>query len=95
MNYVALSPQCSITFEKDPLTYYSPSWDLVLVVDQEIHPIGTWDPLIPSFDPFSSHDFSELDLPPQEELFESMSFDYQSSPRPDPCKWFVQKNYYM
>lgn len=75
VNYVALSPQCSIASEKDPLTNYSPSFDLVPAVDQEIHPIGTWDPLIPSFDPCSSHDFLELVLPSQEELFEAMSYD--------------------
>jgi len=63
VNYVALNPQCSIASEKDHLTYYSPSWDLFLAVDQEIFPIVTWDPLIPSFDPCSLHDFSELDLP--------------------------------
>jgi len=33
VNYVALNPQCSIASKKDPLTYYSPSWDLVLIVD--------------------------------------------------------------
>ena len=63
VNYVALNPQCSNSSKKDPLTYYSPSWDLVPTVDREIHPIGTWDPLIPSFDPCSSHDFSDLAFP--------------------------------
>ena len=94
VNYVALNPQCSIASKKDPLVYYSPSWDLVPAVDREILPIGTWDPLIPSFDPCSSHDFSELVLPSQEELFEAMSYDYQRSPWTEPCKGFVQQNYY-
>jgi len=89
VNYVALNPHRSITFEKDPLTYYSPPWDLVPIVDQEILPIGTWDLLIPSFNPYSSHDFSELDFPSQEELFEAMSFHYQRSPWLEPYKGFV------
>ena len=94
VNYVALSPQCSIASEKDPLTYYSPSWELVPAVDREILPIGTWDPLIPSFNPCSSHDFLELVLPSQEELFEAMSYDYQRSPWFEPCKGFIPKSYY-
>lgn len=89
VNYVALNPQSSIAFERDPLNYYSPSWDLVLAVDREILPIGIWDPLISSFDPCSSHDFLELDLHSQEEPFEAMSFDHQRSPWSDPCKGFV------
>jgi len=84
VNYVALNSQCSITSEKDPLTYYSPCWDLVRAVAREIFSIGTWDPLIRSFDPCSSHDLSELDLLSQEEFFEAMSFDYQRSPWPEP-----------
>ena len=44
VNYVVLNTQCSITSKKDPLTYYSPSWDLVPAVDREILPIGAWDP---------------------------------------------------
>ena len=94
VNYVALNPQCSNASEKDPLTYYSPSWDLVPAIDREILPMGTWDPLIPSFDPCSSHDFLELVLPSQEELFEAMSFDYERSPWTEPCKGFVHQNYY-
>jgi len=56
--------------------------------------MGTWDPLIPSFDPCSSHDFLELFLPSQDKLFEPMSLDYQRSPWSDPCKGSVQKSYY-
>jgi len=77
---VELNPQCSIPSEKDLLSYYFPSWDLVLIVDQVIFSMGTWDPLILSFDPCSSHDFLEFDFPSHEELFEAMSFDNQRSP---------------
>ena len=86
---MALNPQCSITSKKDPLTYYSPSWDSFPTVDREIPLIGTWDPLIPSFHPCSPHNFLEFDLLSQEELFEDMSFDYQRNPWPEPCKGFV------
>jgi len=57
--------------------------------------MGAWDPLLPSFDPFSSHDFLDVELPSHEEIFEAMSFSYQKSPWPESCKGLVLKNYYM
>ena len=95
MNYVTLYPQCSIASKKDPLNYYFPSQDLVPAVDRVISPIGTLDPLIPSFHPSSSHDFLEVELPSQEEIFKAMSFNSQRSPWPKTRKGFVLKNYYV
>lgn len=60
-----------------------------------ISPMGTLEPLIPSFDPYSSHDFLEFDFPSQEELFEAMSFDYQRIPWPKPHEGLFLKNYYV
>ena len=39
--------------------------------------MGTiWDPSLPSFDPSTSHDFLDVELPLQEDIFEAMSFSY-------------------
>jgi len=55
----------------------------------------TWDPLIPSFDPSSSHDFLEVEFPSQEELFEAMSFNYQRSPWLEPRNGLALNNYLL
>ena len=95
VNYVALCPQSSSASEKDPLNYYFPSRDLIPIVDRVISPMGLWDPLIHSFDPFSSHDFLDIELPLQEELFEAIIFSYQRIIWPKSLKGFVLQNYYV
>jgi len=95
VNYVALNAQYSVASQRDPLSYYFPSWDLVLTAHSVISPMGTWDLLTPSFHPCSSHDFLEFDFPLKEELVEAMIFNYQRSPSPEPLKGLVPKNCYV
>lgn len=63
VNYVALHPKCLISSEKDPLYYYFPSRNFVIKVDIMISPMGKWDPLLPSFDSYTSHHFLDVELP--------------------------------
>ena len=71
VSYVASCPLRSIATEKQPLFSCLPSQELVLVVDQVIHPIQIVGPNLHSVNPFESLYMSPIsnNLLPSDEVF--------------------------